>query len=138
MIKRRRLWMKNILYFDEINRGDILKVGGKGANLGELYSIEFSVPYGFCVTTQIYRKLISNLDIDLKVLYTDENLAEKAKFIREKIIDSHFSPDDRDAIEKALEKLDGEFFSVRSSATNEDLPDLSFAGQQDTYLNVSK
>jgi len=128
--------MKNILFFNEIDKSYVNRVGGKGANLGELALGGFKVPDGFCITTDFYREFINKIEIGYELL--DGNLAENSKKIREQILSQDFSEKQVEEIEKALIEIKGEFFAVRSSATNEDNPDNSFAGQMDTYLNITR
>lgn len=126
--------MKKILFFNEIDKKFIDKVGGKGSNLGELYSNGFQVPSGFCVTTDFSNEFMSNINIDYSLLTS--NPAENSKLIRESIISHNFSNELIREIDKAMHSIKGDFFAIRSSATNEDNPDNSFAGQMDTYLNI--
>ncbi|MEO6286613.1 MAG: phosphoenolpyruvate synthase [Dyadobacter sp.] len=133
--------------FQEIDRSKLMVVGGKGANLGELSKIrEIQVPEGFCVTTEAYQKITENnpelnslLDA-LSHLKAEERSAigETSAKIRD-AIDGIPIPDDiakeiADYLRKYGEK---DAYAVRSSATAEDLPTASFAGQQDTYLNIT-
>lgn len=135
-----------VLNFKEIDKSMIADVGGKGVNLGELTKIDnINIPDGFCITTSAYKKTIEN-NIELNNLFDD--LSKLKSVDREKI--SLVSNDIRNVIEniiidKEIEKeiiielanYDKEqSFAVRSSATAEDLPTASFAGQQDTYLNI--
>ncbi len=141
--------MEFIKDLDQFDRGDLLLAGGKGANLGAMIRAGMPVPPGFCITTDGYRRFV------------ESNRLGKA--IREKL--GKLKPDDIDALEpvsadirslfaaaavppeieveirRAYREFGGEKkeappAAVRSSATAEDLPDLSFAGQQDTYLNI--
>jgi pyruvate,water dikinase len=136
-----------VLDFQEIDRTHGAVVGGKGANLGELSRIEgIRVPPGFCVTTDAFRLVLARApSIDeslerLSRLKPDDHeaiLASSAEI--RATIESTAIPDDiANAITNALARL-GEHapYAVRSSATAEDLPTASFAGQQDTYLNIS-
>ena len=119
--------MKQILFFHEIDKSMLPLVGGKGANLGEMTRAGFPVPKGFCLTTAVYDAFAEGLQL--------ENLSgEKARSILAK----RGLPARVEAqIHQALKSFPaGTLFSVRSSATAEDLPHASFAGQQDTYLNV--
>ncbi|GGA85795.1 phosphoenolpyruvate synthase [Puia dinghuensis] len=130
----------------EIDRTKRMAAGGKGANLGELSSIKgILVPDGFCVTTEAYKKITENdqqlnslLD-QLTRLKPDErkNISEISAKIRMAIERTPISTDIAEEIAGTLTKF-GEkaAFAVRSSATAEDLPTASFAGQQDTYLNI--
>ncbi|MBU1088468.1 phosphoenolpyruvate synthase [Patescibacteria group bacterium] len=140
----------NILWFKDIDHNDLDYVGGKGANLGEMYKIKIPVPNGFVVTAQAYFKFIkeNNLMDQIKKILKSANtgnpdeLLSASKKIR-KIIKNSSMPDDIAIdIMKAYKKLSKHGgltnvpVAVRSSATAEDLPDASFAGQQDTFLNV--
>lgn len=142
---------KYIKWFTEINKDDIPTVGGKGANLGELTQKGLEVPPGFCVTAQAYRYFIekSNLSILIKNKMENldvENSPELQKIsseIRELIVSQQVPKDLAEEIRLAYDEFNknigvenGEV-AVRSSATAEDLPEASFAGQQDTYLHIS-
>lgn len=119
--------MKELLYFHEIDKTMNAYVGGKGANLGEMTRAGLPVPPGFCLTTRVYNEFSAGLDL--------EGLnGEEARTL----LQNCTLPDSCvDEMHKALKKFpEGTLFSVRSSATAEDLPYASFAGQQDTYLNV--
>ena len=113
--------MQLIKYFSEIDDADLPRVGGKGLNLGKLTSAGFSVPSGFCVTTDAYRLSVQSL----------------SKQNEGSIKDIELMPKLITAIHTAREKLQTATFAVRSSATAEDLAEASFAGQQDTFLNVT-
>ncbi len=157
--------MKNILWLKEISKDRIIEVGGKGANLGEMYNAEFPVPNAFVVTADAYVKFlqesgiqteITNLLKDLDVENASElkNTAEKIQDkilsyqipndIKKEIIEAYSNLNvNNDLINKAPEVLnfikagrENSFVAVRSSATAEDLPEASFAGQQETYLNI--
>jgi len=134
-----------ILWFSEIGKGDIAKVGGKGANLGELTKAGIPVPSGFCITAQAYyyfleksglKKEITNL---LKGLDSEDNkkLNAVSKEIKRKIVGAKMPEDLASEVKEAYLKLGGLAVAVRSSATAEDLPEASFAGQQATYLNIT-
>src|SRR5689334_10379280 len=135
-----------ILRFQEIDRSMVTTVGGKGANLGELSRIKgIPVPEGFCVTTGAYKKVIeSNPELNrlleaLTRLQAEErrNISEISSKIRAVIEGITIPKDVAEEIADCL-TLFGEkdAYAVRSSATAEDLPTASFAGQQDTYLNI--
>ena len=113
--------MQFIKHFSEIDDTDLLRVGGKGLNLGKLTRAGFSVPNGFCVTTDAYRLSVQGL--------SEQNEGS--------IKDIELSPKLIAEIRIAEEKLRTTTFAVRSSATAEDLAEASFAGQQDTFLNVT-
>lgn len=130
------------LYFDEINKNDLHLVGGKGANLGEMTQAGFPVPYGFCVTTKSYMEFIRHNDLEpfISQIIKDadfDNIAKVGQQIREKIQQSAIPKMVEHQIIEAVKKLGIEnYYAVRSSATAEDLAFASFAGQQDTYLNI--
>lgn len=155
---------KFILWFSEINKNDIPLVGGKNANLGEMYQNltnaknetfadeKISVPYGFAVTSYAYSYFIEKNQLDKKIREVLEGLdtgdihaLERAgKAVRDLIMSSSFPSEMEEEIWDAYVKLAKELnldvseldVAVRSSATAEDLPDASFAGQQESYLNV--
>ncbi|MFI5500694.1 rifamycin-inactivating phosphotransferase [Nocardia asteroides] len=137
--------MGYVLDFDEIDRTRIAAVGGKGANLGELSRIEgVLVPAGFCVTTDVYARVVEDAAIgdllgELSRLASADLTAVAAVSarIRRAIEDTALPDDVAAAIGAAHARLGADAaYAVRSSATAEDLPTASFAGQQDTYLNV--
>jgi len=145
---------KFILWFDEIGIEDVPLVGGKNASLGEMYqhltSKGVAVPHGFAITAYAYRYLLKEAGVEQQIrdvladLDTEDmaNLAERGQKCRDIIRHAEFPPELRDAIIEAYKKMEEEYgdnvaVAVRSSATAEDLPDASFAGQQETYLNIS-
>ena len=136
-----------VLGFQEIDRTKLSEVGGKGANLGELSRIEgISVPDGFCVSTEAFKRVIGETPSINELLeqlallkVTDrEKIAGLSREIRA-LIEEIAIPED--IVEEIARHLSGPGentpYAVRSSATAEDLPTASFAGQQDTYLNVT-
>lgn len=139
-----------IKWFNEIGKDDIAQVGGKGANLGELTSMGLPVPPGFCVTAGAYDEFInySELDEIVRILVSSldvedvEALTDVSKEVRDKINSSEIKPEIEEEIKRAYAQFAEEIgvenpeVAVRSSATAEDLPDASFAGQQDTYLHI--
>lgn len=135
-----------ILTFREIYKSNLPSVGGKGSNLSELSRIQsLSVPEGFCITTSAYADVIfpnvdfSGLLTDLSRLKIDDRAAikEVTTKIRQTIENIPVPKVLQDAIINHIKKLgDKNAYAVRSSATAEDLPGASFAGQQDTYLNI--
>ncbi|MDD4046582.1 MAG: phosphoenolpyruvate synthase [Tissierellia bacterium] len=138
--------MKYILTFNEIDKTNLMAVGGKGVNLGELSKIDvIKVPDGFCVTTEAYRKSIES-SAELKALIEKltqlkaddrDQISQICKSIRSVIENFRMESDIQSEIISVLSKYgDNESYAIRSSATAEDLPHASFAGQQDTYLNV--
>ncbi len=146
--------MKFIKFFSEINNKDVAIVGGKNASLGEMYQkltpLGILVPNGFAITAEAYFYLLEKGGIKDKIkehlssidMLDIGVLNSKSKAIRELIFSTPIPKDLQDEILSAYKKLSSEYNSkaldvaVRSSATAEDLPDASFAGQQDTYLNV--
>ena len=154
-----------ILWFDEIGMGDLPTVGGKNASLGEmrreLTPKGINVPNGFAITVNAYRYLLEEGAVrdyhyllkggsvreSIREIFSDldvddlENLSQRASKVRRIIQSIEFPPDLKDDIIAAYEKLCEQYgedadVAVRSSATAEDLPDASFAGQQETFLNV--
>ncbi len=132
-----------VLSFQQINRTSLSAVGGKGANLGELLGIEgIQVPAGFCVTTEAYKKVtegnqeLNSLLNELGLIKAVERkrISELSATIRMVIESIPIPREIEAAIESYLNETDA--YAVRSSATAEDLPTASFAGQQDTYLNI--
>ncbi|MVT40061.1 phosphoenolpyruvate synthase [Chitinophaga oryziterrae] len=135
-----------ILCFQEIDRSRFMIAGGKAANLGELSGIKgIQVPEFFCVTTEAYKKITGN-NQELNSLLDElarlkaeerENIRQISAKIRMAIERIPISTDIAEEIAGYLTKFgEKEAFAVRSSATAEDLPTASFAGQQDTYLNI--
>ncbi|QCS43440.1 phosphoenolpyruvate synthase [Natrinema versiforme] len=136
-----------VLWLDEISAGDLEKVGGKGASLGELTGAGLPVPPGFVVTAGTYRAFIEDAEIDEELFEAvdvdvDDSsaLADAADRAQELILETPFPEELREEILASYSEVgDGEaFVAVRSSATAEDLPDASFAGQQETFLNVTE
>jgi pyruvate,water dikinase len=145
----------NILWFRNIRKKDVPKVGGKGANLGEMTAANFPVPPGFCVTAQAYFNYLRETGLDRKIVpmidavdVEDTAALNKASAeARELIKSTPMSGELANEIKRAYCQL-GErklawltsseecYVAVRSSATAEDLPEASFAGQQETFLNV--
>ncbi|OGH24023.1 MAG: phosphoenolpyruvate synthase [Candidatus Levybacteria bacterium RIFCSPHIGHO2_02_FULL_42_12] len=137
-----------VVLFKEVGRHDIGLVGGKGANLGEMFRSNFPVPDGFIVTSPAYFAFLkeNNLAKTIKHLLgetrfdSSESLAKVSSCVQEEIKKAPMSDELVSEIYKAYRALGGVFadalVAVRSSATAEDLPTASFAGQQDTYLNV--
>lgn len=145
---------KLVIPLDEVTINDVSEVGGKNASLGEMLQTltpkGIRVPNGYAITATAYRFFLENTGLkdyikeELEGLDTRNltQLSHKAKAIRAKIIATEFPEDLIDAIAKQHQKTEKEYgkqasFAVRSSATAEDLPDASFAGEHDTYLNIS-
>ncbi len=138
--------MPDILWLEEIRKEDIAAVGGKGASLGEMSSIGLPVPGGFVVTSHAFRRFLvetgleQTLFADLERLDVDDNAAleQASQKARSAVLKEKMPASLKDEIKKAYKRLDSGSMvvAVRSSATAEDLPDASFAGQQETYLNI--
>ena len=141
-----------VLPFEELRVGDVESVGGKNSSLGEmisqLASMGVRVPTGFATTSLAFRDFLQHNQLDRKIserlveLNVDDvrALAEAGAEIRSWIENASFQPRLENEIREAFKALDASgigSFAVRSSATAEDLPDASFAGQQETFLNVS-
>lgn len=135
---------KYLVWFSEVGKDDVGLVGGKGANLGELTKANLPVPPGFIVTAEAYFEFLAAHKLDLIIKkHVNQLNPENSRLLNaaaegiEKAIRSHALPDkiEREII-KAYEALGRGPVAVRSSATAEDLPDASFAGQQATFLNV--
>jgi pyruvate,water dikinase len=141
-----------VIWFGDLRKTDIPLVGGKNANLGEMISAGLPVPPGFAVTAYAYEKFLEQTRIAEKIYkiiketITDTNDPKQydaaSKKIRELIEKSSMPEEIENAVKSAYKKLNKRlnlkdtFVAVRSSATAEDLPDASFAGQQETFLNV--
>ncbi|MBV0923745.1 phosphoenolpyruvate synthase [Halomicroarcula limicola] len=133
------------LWLDEIGADDLSRVGGKAASLGELTAAGLPVPSAFVVTADTYRSFIEETEIDeelFEVVDVDSDdsaaLAEAAERAQELILETEAPPSVKEDLLAAYDEMGDADVAVRSSATAEDLPDASFAGQQDTYLNVSR
>ncbi|MEX5729730.1 pyruvate,water dikinase [Rhodovulum iodosum] len=144
---------ENVLWFENLRRGDVATVGGKNASLGEMVA-ELSeqgikVPGGFATTADAFRAYLDHNELNTRIAETlaalDAHrieLAEAGDRIRRMIREGHWPDDILNDITAAYEELSNRAgvadvsVAVRSSATAEDLPDASFAGQQETYLNV--
>lgn len=144
-----------IKFFDELTIKDVPMVGGKNASLGEMYrnlaAKGVKVPFGFATTSEAYnyflekagtkeqiKKILAGLDT-----HNVNDLARRGEKVRKVILDAVFPKDLEKEISDAYKKLSAKYkvknvdTAVRSSATAEDLPDASFAGQQETYLNIA-
>lgn len=134
---------QDVVWFMEVDKEDLHLVGGKGANLGELTKLEIPVPPGFIVTTQSYFHFLEESNLSKKIgdilskLNPDDSkqLIKAATRIKDLITNAEMPKQIADEIREAYEKLGG-LVAVRSSATAEDLPEASFAGQQRTFLNI--
>jgi pyruvate,water dikinase len=141
-----------VIWFEDLRKTDVPLVGGKNANLGEMISSGLPVPPGFAVTAYSYEKFIKDTHIAEKIYeiinetVTDKNNPKQydaaSKKIRKLIEKSAVPEEIENAVKSAYKELNKKlnlkdtFVAVRSSATAEDLPGASFAGQQETYLNV--
>ncbi|HIJ77830.1 MAG: phosphoenolpyruvate synthase [Desulfobulbaceae bacterium] len=142
-----------ILWFDEIGIEDVPMVGGKNASLGEMHqhlsAKGVSVPNGYAITAYAYQHLLKTAGVEQAILDALEgldthdlrNLQARGAKVRDIIRTAEFPDDLRDEIHAAYKKMEEMYgndvdVAVRSSATAEDLPDASFAGQQETYLNI--
>lgn len=151
--------MKRIVWFKEIGKDDVGIVGGKGANLGEMYRAGFPIPPGFIVTAQCYKEFIERMGLQNKIMsaLSGLNVDDNAKLqaaskeiqrlisstplpddIRNDIVDyySALSLDSKKSAGDIISDSEQPYVAVRSSATAEDLPEASFAGQQATFLNI--
>ena len=135
----------HVLGFEEVDQTQVAIVGGKGAHLGELSRIEgIRVPPGFCVTTHAFERIVAEASIDERLERLTRLKAADREAIRvlsadiRQTLEGIAIPDDvTAAIARMIARLgEGAAYAVRSSATAEDLPTASFAGQQDTYLNI--
>ena len=147
-----RLLTNYIIEFEQLTINDVEKVGGKNASLGEmignLSSLGVSVPNGFATTAEAYREFLATDGLDKKIndrldaldVNNISDLTSAGADIRRWVIETPFQADFDAAIEKAFTDMQGGNsglkVAVRSSATAEDLPDASFAGQQETFLNI--
>jgi pyruvate,water dikinase len=129
--------------FDALGKNDLALAGGKGTNLGELVRAGFLVPSGFVLTAEAYRELIDDPEIraaidDLEALDSGdaEELTTAAETLRSLVREREFDEGVAESITEALELAADTTYAVRSSATAEDLPAASFAGQHDTYLGI--
>jgi len=156
----------NILWFSEISNNDVQTCGGKGASLGEMYNIGLPIPPGFVITAEAYKNFLEINRIDKQIynilstidLNDSKGIELKSNEIQEIILKSEIPKELKDEITESYENLDVNeevlkfnnksalsiiktgrslpYVAVRSSATAEDSPEFSFAGQQSTYLNV--
>jgi pyruvate,water dikinase len=133
-----------IVWFTEVTKKDIPLVGGKGANLGEMTNAGIPVPPGFIVTANAYFDFLKKAALTDKIrvlldpldIHDSKQLQEIAVKIQQLITEAEMPPETARGIEQAYNKMGKGLVAVRSSATAEDLPEASFAGQQATFLNV--
>ena len=146
--------IENIVWLKDVGMSDVEKVGGKNASLGEMISGLNSqgvrVPGGFATTAEAFESFLDHSDLKNKInellsnldITNIQELTKKGLLIRQWVEEAPFPKDLHQSIVESYEKLTQQLgsdvtFAVRSSATAEDLPEASFAGQQETYLNVS-
>lgn len=136
--------MTFIKFFKEISKNDLSIAGGKGASLGEMTKAKFPVPAGFVIVAQAYEKFLDVSKIKQKItallksldVEDTAQLDKTANEIQKLILAQKFPEEMKKEIIIAYKELGQGFVAARSSATTEDLPSASFAGQQATYLNV--
>ena len=143
-----------LIPFEKISQNDLNIVGGKNSSLGEMISnlsnVGVTVPTGYATTVKAFQDFIKKNDLDKKIndilnhldVNNIDSLQKSGMQIRSLINDGEFSSDFKESINFAYEDLKKRFgneisLAVRSSATAEDLPDASFAGQQETFLNIT-
>ncbi|MDQ2086088.1 PEP/pyruvate-binding domain-containing protein [Herbivorax sp. ANBcel31] len=134
---------KYVCNIAEIRKDDVLKGGGKAANLGEMIDAGFPVPGGFVVLTDSYKRFLekNNLEKDIKVLINkvkcnDSDINKAVKKIKNLFEMGEIPEDIKKEIDETYKKIGSPTVAIRSSATAEDMPGMSFAGQYSTYLNV--
>ena len=133
-----------IIWFKDISKEDVPIVGGKGANLGEMTKANIPVPPGFVVSVDAYFDFLKESDIidEIQTLLESldiedtKQLQRVSAVIKQMFMDCSIMPDLAEKIKEAYKQLGKGLVAVRSSATAEDLPEASFAGQQSTYLNI--
>lgn len=128
--------MKYIRFLDELGSSDLALAGGKGANLGELVKTGLRVPPGFVLTVEGYRRCVPGVclpELDINNLHQLEQVTAE---VRRHVTKVFIANDVASELKKAYAQLGKPAVAVRSSATAEDLPGASFAGQQETFLNV--
>jgi len=141
-----------VLWYNQLGMHDVDRVGGKNASLGEmitnLSSLGVSVPNGYATTSYAFNQFLDQSGLNQRIydlldktnIDDVDELAKAGKQIRQWVVDTPFQPELETAIREAYEQLSADdaeaSFAVRSSATAEDMPDASFAGQQETFLNV--
>jgi len=145
MVLQLKTMPKYIVWFKEVDKQDIPLVGGKGANLGEMEKANFPIPPGFIVTAEAYTFLLTTQNLHQKIanylalldVNNPPSLDECSKKIKEAILRVDVPQQIQEETKKAYQRLGKSLFvAVRSSATAEDLPTASFAGQQRTFLNI--
>ena len=135
---------KAVVWFSEVTKKDIPTVGGKGANLGEMTRAGIPVPPGFIVTANAYFNFLQSSKIIDKIrqrlgsldVNNSKQLQKASTEVKQLILNATMPPELAAEIKKAYIKMGKGLVAVRSSATAEDLPEASFAGQQSTFLNI--
>jgi pyruvate,water dikinase len=135
---------KPVLWFDEVGKEDVALVGGKGANLGELVKAGIPVPPGFVVPASAYYRFLETAGLVQPLINLLQSLDHKDSYslntvssrVKGLILAAAVPQDLAASIRESYRKLGGRYVAVRSSATAEDIPEASFAGQQSTFLNV--
>jgi pyruvate,water dikinase len=135
---------KSVVWFNEVTKNDVPLVGGKGANLGEMTNAGIPVPPGFIVTAAAYFDFLEKAGLSQKIkalleplnVHDSKQLQGIALKVQKVIKDGKMPPETAREIEQAYVKMGKGLVAVRSSATAEDLPEASFAGQQATFLNI--
>ena len=135
---------KAVVWFHEVTKKDVPTVGGKGANLGEMTKARIPVPPGFIVTADAYLDFLQRSKITEKIRSLlkplgpndSKQLQQISTGVKQAILNAPMLPELADEIKRAYMEMGGGLVAVRSSATAEDLPEASFAGQQSTFLNV--
>lgn len=138
-----------VKWLSELRREDLSLVGGKGANLGELRALGFPVPNGFCITTEAFQYFSKKIDLGTKVsaamssldINDTKQLRETSQALRDFVCSHEIPVEVKREILEAYHILSKNnekqaWIAVRSSATSEDLPEASFAGEFETYLNL--
>lgn len=139
-----RSGQKAVVWFNEVAKEDVAIVGGKGANLGEMTQAGIPVPPGFIVTAAVYFEFIekSGIGPEIRALLEPLDVQDSKKLqsvaadVQELIENAEMPADIAAEVKKAYAEMGGGLVAVRSSATAEDLPEASFAGQQATFLNI--
>lgn len=140
-----RISKRNVLWFNEVNEENSPVVGGKGANLAEIANLGVPVPPGFTITSTAYFNFLKDAGVNEKIhaliapldVNNTRQLGEISAGIQQLILNTPMPPNVAKDIQAAYDKMNKGLVAVRSSATAEDLPEASFAGQQRSYLNVS-
>ncbi|MGY4580921.1 phosphoenolpyruvate synthase/pyruvate phosphate dikinase [Ewingella americana] len=144
--------LRNVIWYNQLGMNDVDKVGGKNASLGEMITnlsdLGVSVPNGFATSSKAFNDFLDQSGVNTRIhdlldsIDVDDiaQLTKAGTQIRQWIVETPFQPELEKDIRQAYQQLsEGEkdaSFAVRSSATAEDMPDASFAGQQETFLNV--